>query len=57
MVPLIRGLAVAGRLHLGQQVVHHVAHVLIIDDRQSRCQVMCGLMLTRMAVFDDRFAS
>jgi hypothetical protein len=41
-MPLVLGQAFPRRLHFGQKVVHHVAHVLIIGDRQPRCQVMRG---------------
>ena len=47
MVPLVRSAGAPGRANLGQQIINHIAHLLIFGDRVSRLQVMPGFMLAR----------
>jgi hypothetical protein len=49
VVPFERSVGSAGRSHFRHQVVHHVAHVLIMRDLRSRLQVMRWPMLARVA--------
>ena len=46
----------ASRSHLGQKLIHHVAHALIFGDRRSLPQVIHGFMLSGADIGRDAIA-